>query len=86
MDINSYIYNLIESDWGFDEILREVEIRLGQTTEQALKSLVEIANDIGDGAEDAPFEQREALRMGTWAEIKQSRPGFSQHDTLWGVY
>lgn len=62
-----FIEELIDSAWGNEEILREVEIRFGLERKHALIAIQTICNCYADGAPDALPSHREAANLEAWA-------------------
>ena len=68
------IENLIESAWGHEEILREVETRHGMTREKALRWLEDICGEYCSGCDDDMVSHREACNIIEWVQRVRSAP------------
>lgn len=62
-----FIEGLIDSAWGNEEILREVEIRFGLERRRALIAIQTVCSGRADGAPDALPSHREAGNLEAWA-------------------
>lgn len=67
------IAELIDSGWGNEEILQEVEIRRGMSRPDAARWLSEQCSEICDGAPDAGAVNREACNISAWAISEASK-------------